>query len=651
MNKLITALFLVIIINISNSQIVINELDCDSPGIDNKEFIEIKSDVPNYDLDGYIIVMFNGSNSGGNRSYFTIDLQGYSTDLNGLLLIGSKTLSPVPQLLISENVIQNGADAICIYKSNINNFPEGTLATTNDLINALVYGTNDPDATSLMELLNISIQIDEGKNGKKKTESIQLNNDGTYKVASPTPRAHNDGSGIVLNGLSISTSNLEFIEGEEFEIKFKTEQVVTEDLAIEFTLNNNNFNSSDFSATLSLIISANSNSVKTKISLIDDDLDEGDEVLIIKLKELPNTFLKLNDNLDIRIVDNDFKVAPWGTPTNPTYGKVVNTMSVDYYSSLNGFKDSDLKDNIQDIIANPSLVKAQTYTEVIDILKEADQSPLNSNKVWLVYSEKDRPKLDFQISSDNFEKWNREHTFPRSRGGYFSIKEDEEINGIDTFWITSADSLRHGNSDAHALRAADARENSSRGKQHYGEYRGPFGNKGSFKGDVARSVLYMDVRYNDLKVVKGYSDIKGELGDLDTLLKWHRNDPPDDFELNRNNIVFKWQNNRNPFIDNPELVEYIWGDKKGQIWNKSNAVNKISILNSINVYPNPTRKSINFKGINEDTKIELFNMSGIKVIEFKIDKDCNLKHTFNRGTYLIRFATKENSFIKKLIVE
>src|SRR5699024_8765313 len=131
--------------------------------------------------------------------------------------------------------------------------------------------------------------------------------------------------------------------------------------------------------------------------------------------------------------------------------------------------------------------------------------------------------------------WNREHIYPRSRGGFYSIKADETADGQAIFWTTNADSLRHGNSDAHALRAADAGENSSRGNKDYGEYSGPAGNQGSFKGDVARSVFYMTVRYNGLQVVSGNppNSTDGQLGDLDILLQWHRDDPPDDFEMNR----------------------------------------------------------------------------------------------------------------------
>ena len=95
--------------------IVINELDCDSPGFDDKEFIELKSDLPNLALDGYVLVFFNGSSSGGNTSYFTIDLDGGVTDSNGLFVIASDKLTPFPQMLISESVIQNGADAVGLY--------------------------------------------------------------------------------------------------------------------------------------------------------------------------------------------------------------------------------------------------------------------------------------------------------------------------------------------------------------------------------------------------------------------------------------------------------------------------------------------------------------------------------------------------------
>ncbi|MBK7407152.1 MAG: hypothetical protein IPJ40_03140 [Saprospirales bacterium] len=62
------------------------------------------------------------------------------------------------------------------------------------------------------------------------------------------------------------------------------------------------------------------------------------------------------------------------------------------------------------------MVRAQAYADVIDIVKEADQNPENSNQVWLVYLEEGRPKIDIQTTANNTGVWNREHTYPRSRG-------------------------------------------------------------------------------------------------------------------------------------------------------------------------------------------------------------------------------------------
>lgn len=126
--------------------------------------------MPNFDLDGFVLVFFNGSTSGADSSYFAIDLDGFTTDVNGLLLIGSNGVTPFPQYLISSNVIQNGADAVAIYQANDFDFPEETLATTN-LIDALVYDTSDTDDAALMALLGITEQINEGSGNN--TNSIQ----------------------------------------------------------------------------------------------------------------------------------------------------------------------------------------------------------------------------------------------------------------------------------------------------------------------------------------------------------------------------------------------------------------------------------------------------------------------------------------------
>jgi len=663
MKKTILYLFVICFTQFNFGQVVINELDCDTPGVDNMEFLELLSDTPNFPLDGYVVVFFNGSNSGMNSSYFTVDLDGYVTDINGLLLIGSNSVSPVPQFLISENIFQNGPDAVAIYQGSDLDFPEETVATIDNLVDVLLYDTDDDDDTDMIAIFNQDPrfadiqQIDEGPGNN--TNSIQrfvdMDDNVTYMSAVPTPRQLNDGSGIILNGISIGIAQSQYGEDESFDLTFTSETPVTENLNFNILLNNFGFNTSDFTGNTAITISMNQTTASTTITLVDDSEDEGDEVTRIRFESLPVEYLALNNNLEIRIVDNDFTMANYGTPLDPTFGNVTSTQPTGYYNSLDGLADDDLRQALQDIIADPNVVRAQTYADVNDILVDADENPLNSNEVWLVYTEQGRPKLDIQTGSINSGRWNREHTYPRSRGGYFDIEEDEIADGIDVFWTTKADSLRHGNSDAHALRAADGPENSTRNNKHYGDpnlggYQGPMNTAASFYGDVARSVLYMEIRYNGLAVVDGYPDNgPGELGDLATLLDWHRNDPPDDYEMNRNNVVYTWQFNRNPFIDQPDLVEYIWGTNVGDIWDQELSVSEFE-ENSIMVYPNPTTNTIHIKGLNTTADLQVFSIEGKLLKWLSYNNESTIDLNLPNGIYLLTISSEDKQTVKKLVV-
>jgi len=642
-NKVFLLIFLIFLVRISFAQnVVINELDCDTPGIDNKEFVELRSLQPNFPLNGYSLVFFNGSANGGNSAYLALDLDGYKTDVNGIFLIGSVTVIPFPQYLIPENTIQNGADAVAIYRNDAVNFPEGTIAyADSSLEDVLIYGTSDPDAVSLLDIFKVFNptikQINEGSTNN--TNSIQRQADGTYIAGAPNPRKPNDGSGIILTGLRTSFDKTIYTEGETFDLIFTTESPVNQNLTFSFTLKNGGFNNADFIGNTNVTILQGSNTATSKITFVDDSSDEGDEELLFSLDTLPAEYLVLNNNVKIRIVDNDFKVADFGTPIHSTYGKIKGTQSPTYYQSLNGKIGTSLKPALQAIIADPAVIRAQTYNDVINILMEADQNPENSNQVWLVYSEKGRAKLDLQTSSNNVNVWNREHTWPRSRGGFDSIEADETYDGKNIFWVTGPDSLRHANSDAHAIRPEDGPENSIRGNQFYGQFSGPAGTLGGFKGDVARSIFYLAVRYNGLEVVSGYPDgMIGKFGDLDTLLTWHRNDPPDDFEMNRNNVVQTWQFNRNPFIDMPEMIEYIWGDKQDEIWQNPSSVTWTDIDN-FQIFPNPTSSTLQINlGTIMDGKFTLSDVNGA-ILQSKSFVAQNLISTNVEGLTGIYFIT------------
>ncbi|WP_019038777.1 endonuclease [Psychroflexus tropicus] len=651
MNKIILLAFLISSQFIFSQDVIINELDADTDGVDTREFIELRTMVPNTSLDGYVLVLFNGSSSGGDSSYFALNLDGFTTDFNGLFVLGGPDLVPSPNFSLPQNTIQNGADAVAVYRGTEFDFPEGTLATIDNLVDALVYGTGDSTDQNLLDLLAQTEQIDENENGNKDTESIQRNTDGSWFVGDPTPRELNDGSGITPVFIDITPSQTLIDEGDSFTIEFSISEPLNEAITINFSLDNGSFNAQDFSGPTSLSLPIGSTSGSVDISITDDEIDEGDEFINLQVEVLGDPYILNANAIQIIVVDNDFTTAAWGTPTNPTFEFVDPTGPSNYFGSLNGNSDQELRQAIQDIIAEEGVVKIHPYADIIAILESADQSPSNSNEVWLAYREESRPKYLYQLGSSGTGFWNREHVFPRSRGGFFSIEEDEIATGINEWWNTNADSLRHANSDAHGLRATDANENSSRGNQHFGEYIGPTGTQGSFKGDVARAVFYLAIRFNGLSVADGFPDITGQLGDLQTLLQWHEEDPVDDYEMNRNNIVYAWQNNRNPFIDYPELVDYIWGDKQGQVWNQSLSLSDKTIK-TIEFYPNPATDGIHFKGIELKATVQIYSMTGKKVHEEIVSNASEiLGFNLNSGVYLIRIRHNSNVVTKKLIIK
>ena len=644
MYKSITLIFISFFYINTYSQLFINEIDSDTDSVDQLEFIEIKSESPNFSLDGYIIVLFNGSSNGSDSSYLAIDLNGFQTDLNGLFLIGNNNVSPSAQIIVPNNSIQNGADAVAIYQAPLSDFPNSTLATTTNLVDALVYDTSDSDDENLMQLLGVNIQINENENGNKDFESIQRSNNGSYFVDTPTPREVNEGSGVFLNGINFSFDQDFYNEGDQIQINFTTEEALQESITIFFNLEYQNFDSNDYSDIDNVTIQSGEDSASVLIDIIDDEIDEGDEDLMLSLDFQNENFILLNNNQIIRVNDNDFIIADYGTPINPTYANVNNLFSENYYSNLNGLAGEDLIIALKEIISNPELVRAHSYSDIKEILKQADVNPENSNQVWLVYTEQARSKIDFQTTSSNIGKWNREHTFPRSRGGFNNISADSNADGIDQYWQTSIDSLRHANSDAHGIRASDGPENSSRGNKHYGDYNGPTGNLNSFKGDVARSVLFLSLRYNGLDIVDGFPDTVGQLGDLQTILSWNELDPVDDFEKNRNNVIYNWQNNRNPLIDLPEIVNYIWGENYGEVWfdNLNISVNQ----NGFEFYPNPTNGNISFNSYLD--KVEVYSLNGQKLLSFK---NVNmLEINLEKGLYLIFLYKEGKSSNHKIII-
>lgn len=219
-----------------NSNIIINELDSDTPGSDVAEFIELfDGGTGNTALNGLVLVFYNGSND---QSYRSIDLDGFSTDANGYFTVGNVAVSGV-NLVIPNGIIQNGEDAVALYQANESDFPNGSAVTTANLIDAIVYDTSDADDPGLLVLLNPNQpQVDENSSGQAATLSNQrcpnggggARNTSSYLQRTPTPGAENscpappvavaihdiqgdglvspyNGQGVITNGIVTALKN------------------------------------------------------------------------------------------------------------------------------------------------------------------------------------------------------------------------------------------------------------------------------------------------------------------------------------------------------------------------------------------------------------------------------------------------------------
>ncbi len=259
-----------------------------------------------------------------------------------------------------------------------------------------------------------------------------------------------------------------------------------------------------------------------------------------------------------------------------------------YYAGLDGLTDDELVNMLNDIITgHDEFPYTASTTDVWDILWEADEDPENPDNVVMFYTGISLPKECQQSNTapaictqviDDVDKewlWNREHIWSKSRG-------DFEHEGTSTL-------AKGAHTDLHHLVAAERTMNSTKNNRFfedcndgddtdivdrgYGNYtcnEWEFEPRDEVKGDVARMLFYMAIRYEgevgdyvDLELVNDPDEDKSlklpVYGDLDDLLRWHLEDPVDMKEINRNNVIYSFQNNRNPFIDMPELAEMIWG--------------------------------------------------------------------------------------------
>lgn len=243
-----------------------------------------------------------------------------------------------------------------------------------------------------------------------------------------------------------------------------------------------------------------------------------------------------------------------------------------YYTVAEGKTDASLKTSLYGIISSGYVSK--TYDFLYTIYETSDKTA--SGKVWDMYSTCDWDFFAKLCGSYSVicDCQNREHSIPQS-------------------WFNEASPMK---SDAFHVYPTDGKVNGIRSSFPYGETNAlPIGGKAlgkigsssftgysgtvfepidEYKGDFARTYFYFATRYENIMTSIGgesfnktvYPSFPGWV--INLFLKWHRQDPVSQKEMDRNNAVYVYQKNRNPFIDYPDLAEYIWGDKKGIPWSQ-----------------------------------------------------------------------------------
>jgi endonuclease I len=331
-----------------------------------------------------------------------------------------------------------------------------------------------------------------------------------------------------------------------------------------------------------------------------------------------------------------------------------------YYNAANGKTGVQLRITLNSIIANHTNVG---YDGVWTLYQNSDLQP-GTNTIWDIYS-----NCNFTYRNDqcgNYRNvcdcYNREHSVPKS-------------------WFNEVQPMY---ADAFHLYPTDGKVNGQRSNFPYGECAsgsslggaalGKLGNStfsgysgtvfepdNQYKGDLARTYFYMATCYADKNFTSGegsaaftFNNSANPKANLTTyainlFLKWSRNDPVSQKEIDRNNAIYAAQHNRNPFIDHPELAEYIWGNNVGEAWNVSSEVVNIQ-TSPVKIIFNKESNSVQIVSEQIFNQFSIINLSGQMIETGTIDSNFIKLNPLTNGLYLIILNTNFGKITQKLLV-
>ena len=330
-----------------------------------------------------------------------------------------------------------------------------------------------------------------------------------------------------------------------------------------------------------------------------------------------------------------------------------------YYNSAEGLTGNQLKIALHNIIKGHTSI---TYSQIWNAFWSTDNK--GNGKVWDMYSDRPggTPPYTYNLGQQQCgtyggegDCYNREHSWPES-------------------WFNSDGTAR---TDMHHIFATDGYVNNRRSNYPFGEVKSAnwtsqngsklgtcktpgytdrvFEPIDAYKGDFARAIMYMSVRYYGEDSNWGSSGMtnKSEIKPwaIAMLLRWNKLDPVSQKEIDRNNVIYNdFQHNRNPFVDHPEYADMIWD----ATWNVSDNVQQSDIA----VYPNPVRRggeiTMEF-GSRQVDQLAVCDISGRVLLLIDITESekstFTLPEDLRNGFYYLQF--RNNHYVvmnKKLLI-
>ena len=365
------------------------------------------------------------------------------------------------------------------------------------------------------------------------------------------------------------------------------------------------------------------------------------------MKKIPTLLLLLN--IAIAFSQN-------GAPASP------------YYNGFNwNLTGTNLKTALATKITNThthQLVYSQTDNALA--ILDLDPADATNTNVLLVYGfssnlcpasssdDKDHRRRDSSMQDDGTASsclYNREHTFPKALGN-----PDLGTTGPGA--------------DLHHLRAADKKRNADRDNDKFFNGSGNSFESGlnwypgdEWKGDIARMMMYMYLRYGDqcLPTTVGVgTPVASDANMIDLFLQWNAEDPVSQFEDNRNIYLGNASNtygqgNRNPFIDNPYLATVIWGGQVAQNrWPTIFlATQTFDLENAVSVYPNPSSDVVNISTTVSLEEISVITINGQVLQQIKnpiIESNTYTISNLPKGFYFLKLSSASNSVTKKVLI-